>query len=200
MAPSPKLNELTWLTRRSTGLASLLYVREKMKLIITSILFSVLSIGCKEQEEAMDSSEDFEAQGQSVAEKHLIRSIRTYGTDDDFGIELNGDRAFLNQDARKPKRREIPFEVGESLVEEFYTISNLESFSGTKIQDQRTDTHLWINVYDEKPEKYSEGWVEYAIPLELMNSDVPIAQWCETLGHLRKKIPNKTLHPTDDQL
>jgi hypothetical protein len=156
-----------------------------MRIIIASVVFAALSFGCKKREEAMDFAANLVPQVHDVSKKHLIRSIRTYGTHDNFGIELNGDRAFLNQDARKPKRREIPFEVGESLVEEFYSIKELESFSGTKIQNQRTDTHLWINVYDEKPEKYSEDWVAYAIPRELLTSDAPIVQWLKSLDHMR---------------
>ena len=147
----------------------------------------------------MDSSMGSGSQSQNISEKHYLRSIRTYGTDDDFGIELNGGRAFLNQDASKPKRREIPFEVGESLVEEFYSIKNLERFSGSKIQDQRTDTHRWINVYDLKPEKYSEDWVAYAIPLELMNSDDPIVQWYKSLDHMRSKQQSEQVVAPDGE-
>ena len=157
----------------------------KLRIIVASVVFAALSFGCKKREEAMDSAASLEPQVQDIPKKHLIRSVRTYGTDDNFGIELNGDRAFLNQDARKPKRREIPFEVGENLVEEFYSIKDLESFSGTKIQNQRTDTHLWINVYDEKPEKYSHDWVAYAIPRELLTSDAAIVQWLKSLDHMR---------------
>ena len=133
----------------------------------------------------MDSAATPEPQVQDVSKKPLIRSIRTFGTGDNFGIELNGDRAFLNQDARQPKRREISFEDGENLLSEFYSIKELESFSGAKIQNKRTDTHLWINVYDEKPEKYSQDWVAYAIPRELLTSDAAIIQWLKSLDDMR---------------
>ncbi|MBK1854754.1 hypothetical protein JO972_07275 [Verrucomicrobiaceae bacterium 5K15] len=156
-----------------------------MKISVACIALTAFLLGCEKREETVVSAAASEPRTDGNSRDGYIRVIRTYGTDDNFGIELNGDEAFLRQDAHEPKRREISFSVGEKLVEEFYSIKDLERFSGSKISNQRTDTHLWINVFDERPDKYSEDWVAYAIPNELLDSDVPIAKWVKSLDSMR---------------
>lgn len=159
----------------------------KMRIVIAAVIFAAVFCGFKMLFASMKTTAVIVPQVQAIAEKPLIRSIRIYGTEDDFGIELNGDQAFLLQEAREPERKKISFEVGEKVVNQFYLVKDLESFNSKKIQQHDTDTHLFINVYDEKPEKYSEEWVAYAIPLELLNSDTPIAVWVKSLDKMRSR-------------
>lgn len=157
----------------------------KMKTSVACLILAAFLFGCEKREATVESAADLGSKTVKSSRASHIRVIRIYGTDDNFGIELNGNQAFITQDAYKPKRREISFSVGEELIEGFYSIKDLESFSSSKISNQNTDTHLWINVFDERPDKYSEDWVAYAIPNELLDSEVPIVKWVKSLDHMR---------------
>ena len=178
----------------------MLYVRLNMRALFIISLFFVLSSCERSVENTVDSGS--EAQAKEL-DKAMIRFISFYGTDDSIGIELNGDRAFLRKKDSAPNRErfEIPYDDGLRLIETFYDISDIEKFRGTESDDRQTSVHHLISVYDENPEYYSEEWIDYVIPKAIVHNYPEIHKWFTDIQDAMKlTLPNKTLHPTADQL
>lgn len=114
-------------------------------------------------------------------EKVMIRYIRFNDKDGNFGVELNGDRAYLRQESEEHKRTEIPFRDGLSLLEGFYAIPRIEEFRGKKSDNRKTSSHYLVFVYDEIPERYSEDWVDYVIPKDRVALHPELGAWFENM-------------------
>lgn len=120
------------------------------------------------------------------SEKPMIRYIRFNDTDGNLGVELNGDRAYLRRDSVEPKRTEIPFRDGLSLLEGFYAIPQIEDFRGKKSDHRQTSIHYLVFVYDEMPERYSEGWVDYIIPKGSVALHPELGAWFENMRRTKR--------------
>ena len=104
-----------------------------------TIALIVILTSCRE-ESSLPSSENRSDRVEAEAnyKRPSIRWIRTYGTKNGFGIELNGDRAFLREDGFSGTRTEIPREEGDTLFNDFYRIKNLKEYSDSKVDNPST--------------------------------------------------------------
>jgi len=154
--------------------------------IFISLLFTFF-VGCKEKsEEAEVVTPAIEG---SKAVIPMIRAIRFFGTEEDFGIELNGERAFLQQESITPNRIEIPYEHGLELLEDFYSIPGIENYRGKKSDDRQTSVYYLVHIFDEMPQHYSEEWVDYIIPKNKLDSLPRVKEWFDSM-YSTQKIAN----------
>ena len=154
------------------------------------IALIVILTSCRE-ELSLPSSENRSdrVEAEVTYKRPSIRWIRTYGTKNGFGIELNGDRAFLREDGFSGARTEIPREEGDILFNDFYRIKNLEGYSDSKVENPRTATYVWIQVFDERPQYYSEEWVGYGLPMSELDENTSFADWFRRF----KALKNRTI-------
>ena len=114
---------------------------------------------------------------EAKAKRPMIRWIRFYGTDQDYGIELNGEQAFLRQESIEPNRIEISYEKGLKLLEDFYSLPRIETYRGKDTDNRQTSIHYLVNIFDEMPQRYSEDWVDYVFVKDELDSFPELKEW-----------------------
>lgn len=117
----------------------------------------------------------------------MLRSIRFYGTDNDFGIELNGSSAFVTIDSQVQSRIEIPYDKGLRLLEDFYAIKRIEEYRGRASDDRQSSIHYLVNIFDMKPDHYSEDWVDYVIPKDRVPQQADLNAWFEAMRETKEE-------------
>lgn len=118
--------------------------------------------------------------------KPMIRTISFNGSNGNFGVELNGDRAFLRQDSIVPKRIEMSYRHGLKLLEEFYAIPGIEEYRGKESDDRETSIQYLVDIYDEMPEYYSDEWVDYIIPKDTVAHHPQLNAWFQNMRTAKK--------------
>ncbi|GAA5118760.1 hypothetical protein JIN84_22690 [Luteolibacter yonseiensis] len=156
-----------------------------MRAALIPLLIGLSLAACKQ--EGLDSRAATPVSETRVPEKPMIRSIRSVGTDDAFGVMLNGDRATFSQGSAKSNRINLPYAEGLKILEDFYAIPGIEAYRGKKSDNRQTSIHHLIHVYDEMPERYSEEWVDYVIPKDKVAGNPPLAKWFAAIDTLRER-------------
>ena len=157
----------------------------KRPLILFILILGLNS--CKEPSTTTNTQTETNNQPDTETEKTLLRYITFYGSDDDYGIELNDDQAFLKCDKPKKTKIEIDFNEAFQLIEEFYEINRIEAFKGTDKDDRQTSLQYLINIYDERPNRYSDDWVDYVIPKDQVANNKDLDIWLNRMQDLRNK-------------
>lgn len=121
------------------------------------------------------------------ADKPLIRWLRFVGTNDDYGILVNGQRGYLDQEGGSARKVEVPPEKVIALIEDFYGIPGIESFRGKKSDDRQSALQYLVVVFDEAEGRYSEENVDYVIPKDSVETGSPFHRWLKNIEALRNQ-------------
>ncbi|YCM47019.1 hypothetical protein V2O64_24565 (plasmid) [Verrucomicrobiaceae bacterium 227] len=153
-------------------------------MIIVGILACSLFAGCKETPETSEviptTTED------SPKTKPKIRYISLDGKNGKFGLELNGDRAFIRDNSAEETRSEVSYQHGLALLQEFYDIDGIERYRGTNSDNRQTSKQVLVTVYDEEPQYYSEDTVDYIFSNQLVTAETEIGAWLGRMQSLRE--------------
>ena len=152
----------------------------------TSVIFTIIGLLTVSGEKRLEEDADIHESSESQSPSTLLRTISFYGTDNDYGIELNGDKAFMRIEPKPIKRIEIPYEDGLQLLEGFYTISGIEDFRGKASDNRQTSLHYLVMTYDQIPERYSEDWVDYVIPKSEVPNHPEIRAWFDKMSQAKE--------------
>jgi len=158
---------------------------QNMRSIFILLVCTTFS-GCRQEEPPVVTEPETEASDQ--AQRPPIRIIRFYGTNKSFGIELNGERAFLTQNTTPKIKLEIPFDDGLSLLEGFYKISGIERYRGSDDDERTTSIQYLIHIYDEMADRKFGEWVDYIVPKDRLSSDPELVNWFERMRSLRDRV------------
>lgn len=153
-------------------------------LVILGISACSIFVGCKENPKTGEVTTT--TIGDSPKTRSKIRYISLDGTSGKFGLELNGDRAFIRDKSAEEPRAEISYQDGLALLEEFYDIDGIESFRGTSSDNRQTSKQVLITVYDEEPQYYSEDTVDYIFAKEVVTAGTEIGEWVGRMQKLRQ--------------
>jgi hypothetical protein len=158
----------------------------KMKFALIISLLVTMFVGCKERS-TNATVKEVKIDVADLA-KPLIHYISINRIGERFGIELNGDQAFFRLETEVPERKKIPYCDGLRLLEGFYSISRIEAYRGKVSDDRQTSMQYLVNIYDEKPERYSKKWVNYVIPKNDVAANAELNAWFESMQAMKKQF------------
>ena len=160
-----------------------------MRSLLLYAIISISLVACKQTKENR-IVEATPAETEKT-ERPIIRWIRFYGTDDSYGVELNGERAFYRA---REHRAPVAYERGLALLEDFYGIPGIANYLGRADTVRNTDDSFLITIFDELPQHYSEEWVDYVIPKGNVALDNGLDNWFSAMAALKAEqaVPPKS--------
>jgi hypothetical protein len=158
---------------------------------LVALSLSLILFSSCERKQQITKSVSIDNQEEKAKKKDLTRSIRFYGTDDDFGVVLGDQEAFLHQSAVSPQQIDISHDIALSLLEDFYAIPSIEEFRGKPSDNRQTSIQYLIQIYDEMPQYYSEDWVDYVIPKDQVALHPKLDKWFQQMHTLREQTNAK---------
>ncbi len=159
-----------------------------LSLILTTSALLLVG-GCQEKSDVV--LPPARAEAISDKEKPIIRSFRFVGTNDNYGIELNGGRGFLRQDGGGESQVEVPSEKVSALIEDFYGIPDIENFRGKKSDNRQAALQHLVAVYDEAMGHGRDEYVDYVIPKDSVASGSPLYLWLQGMEALKNEVNRK---------
>ena len=150
-----------------------------------AIVALTVLVSCEKQERIQTRSS--ESPDTADSERTVFCSIDVNIGEERVGIELNGKKARLQINPYSKERQclEISYHQGLRVLEQFYSISNVEEHRGDPSDDRQESTQFIVNLHDEMRQRHSQDWVDYIYSKDKSDSNREFSDWLASVESLK---------------